>query len=216
MTRTRTRTGIGMDRVKSLRQILSASPKKMKGNGTLVNPLRPQQPSPVALKTSARAPIPSKPAKYAPGQIVVTRSGKRYIVDQNMKYVPLTSKLNARRSELEGSQQRNSKSKKSKKSNSKSKSVSAPRAGSLQLVNGQTYVVGEDRKTYIPITQSAAAGTGVLTTLLGIVAVVLVTDLVVDLIIDDLQLPDMEVSGWNAGNVGNLGDFGDVGGYFDF
>lgn len=151
-----------------------------------------------------RTPKPKQ--KYLPGQIVITKSGKRYIVNQNMQYVPLTSKKNAQRRDVPQS-----------KSQSR-RSVSAPRAGSLQLVNGQTYVVGEDRKTYIPITQSAASGTGVLITLLEIAAVILIADLVVDLIIDDIELDDLSVNSFNNANVNtnmnmNTGfgntDFGD-------
>lgn len=136
-------------------------------------------------------------AKHAPGQVVETKSGKRYIVDQNKRYVPLSSKKNARRND-----------------SSKGKFVSAPRAGSLQLINGQTFVVGEDRKTFIPITPSAASGKGVLTTLLEVAVVILVADLVIDLLIDDLIPGDIvynsiasgssgmsgfSASGWNSG-----------------
>lgn len=154
----------------------------------------------------------SKP-KHLPGQVVVTKSGKRYIVDQNLRYVPLTSKKNAQRMEAEASRSSNSKT-------GRAKSVAAPRAGSLQLVNGQTYVVGEDRKTYIPITQSAATGTGVLTTLLEIAAVVLIADLVVDLIVDDIALDEIQSRsvqsfGSNLNVAGNSGgDFDNAGGDF--
>lgn len=155
-----------------------------------------------------------KAAKYAPGQIVVTKGGKRYIVDQKQRYVPLTSKRNAQRNHSGA-----------KRQNTKPLSVSAPHAGSLQMINGQTFIVGEDRKTYIPITQAASTGRGVLTTLLEVAAVVVIADLVVDLIVDDIadlaqvgSLDSVGVFGsGSAGSVGFDGDgdeFWDMGGLF--
>lgn len=145
-------------------------------------------------------------AKYLPGQMLETKSGKRYIVDQSLRFIPLTSKKNARRSGT-------GKGKASRRP--ASQSVSAPRAGSLQIVNGQTYVVGEDRKTYIPITQSAASGTGVLTRLLEIAGVILIADLVVDLIIDDVQMNDLlATQSFGFSSVSGMGmDFGNAFGW---
>lgn len=131
--------------------------------------------------------------KHKPGQVIETKSGKRYIVDQSGRYVPLSSTKHARRGEAQ-----------KKRTQSR---VTAPRAGTLQIINGQTYVVGEDRKTYIPITPSAAAGRGVLTTLLEIAAVVLIADLVIDLIVDDVILDDLDIGNAGFGNSG----FGDMG-----
>lgn len=139
-------------------------------------------------------------AKYLPGQVVVTKTGKRYIMDQNLRYIPLTSKKNAQRKDGPQSQS----------------SVSAPRAGSLQVVNGQTYVVGEDRKTYIPITQAAASGKGVLMTLLEIAAVILIADLIVDLIIDDIDLDDHQGSAFYTSNANGYTNTNTNTGYGDF
>lgn len=131
--------------------------------------------------------------KHTPGQVIETKSGKRYIVDQNRRYIPI-SKKNARRDQS--------------REVGKSESASAPRAGSIQMINGQTYVVGEDRRTFIPITPSAAAGQGVLTTLLEVAAVILIADLIIDLIVDDIAFDDLAYTpSFGVDNVWNSGGF---------
>lgn len=152
--------------------------------------------------------------KFSPGQIVVTKGGKRYIVDQDRRFVPMTSKKNPQREDQANRSRRRNSAR--IPARPKSNDVSAPRAGSLLLINGQTFVVGEDRKTFIPITPSVAGGQGVLTTLLEVAAVVLIADLVVDLIVDDIALDNLaqaasfgSVGSFDAGDVGNFDGFGD-------
>lgn len=167
----------------------------------------------VNVKTDAKVRTEKTVTKFAPGQIIITKSGRRYIVDQNLRYIPMTSKKNPRRNEStsKSAQKRGSELQTNIRHHSGAKpkptprSVAAPRAGSLILINGQTFVVGEDRKTFIPITQTAANGQGVLTTLLEIAAVVLIADLVVDLIVDDVML-----DGLDTAQMGSVGSFGSV------
>lgn len=151
------------------------------------------------------APSARKRAAHKPGQILVTKAGKRYIVGTDLKYVPLTSKKHAHRKDRATS------------SHLRKGSAQAPQAGSLQLIGGQTFVVGEDRKTFIPITKSAASGQGVLTTFLEVVVILALADLVVDLIVDDVITDDMvntDASFSDAGDISygtnewfNAGDF---------